>query len=146
MNDALSTCLVEHYGFCVAGVLCRLCWTLHDHLRRVTFVQCVVYAQTLRKLWASKSGLSIPNQASTSPALRNDGMGGVVQYIWQTGVCASFSRVFKRMPWLSRACATHVLFPSPTAGGSHAFMWRDLFDIAVRWRQIADPYDPVYVE
>jgi hypothetical protein len=29
-------------------------------------------------------------------------------------------------------------------GASHMFMWRDMYDIAVRWRQLADPYDPVY--
>ena len=28
--------------------------------------------------------------------------------------------------------------------GVHAFMWRDVYDIAVRWRQVADPYDPVF--
>ena len=28
--------------------------------------------------------------------------------------------------------------------GSHAFGWRDLYDVAVRWRQVADPYDPVF--
>ena len=104
------------------------------HLRRATFVQCVVHAQTLRKLWASKSGLSIPNRASTSPALRND---GTVQWC-RNSMGFAFSVVFQTNALLS--------LPSPTAGGSHAFMWRDLFDVAVRWRQIADPYDPVYVE
>ena len=28
--------------------------------------------------------------------------------------------------------------------GSHEYGWRDLYDGAVRWRQAADPYDPVF--
>jgi hypothetical protein len=27
---------------------------------------------------------------------------------------------------------------------AHAFSWRDLFDIAVRWRQVSEPNDPVW--
>jgi hypothetical protein len=34
----------------------------------------VVLLQTLRQLWTSSQGLSVPNKASTSPALRDDGV------------------------------------------------------------------------
>jgi hypothetical protein len=40
---------------------------------------------------------------------------------------------------------TYSLTPFHTAGnGTHSFSWRDVYDIAVRWRQVADPYDPVF--
>jgi hypothetical protein len=29
-------------------------------------------------------------------------------------------------------------------GGKHALGWRDVFDIAVRWRQVSEPNDPVW--
>lgn len=32
---------------------------------------------------------------------------------------------------------------SRTTGGSHAFGWRDAMDVAVRWRQLAEPHDQV---
>ena len=32
--------------------------------------------------------------------------------------------------------------PLSSDSSSHAFGWRDLFDVAVRWRQISEPNDP----
>jgi hypothetical protein len=29
-------------------------------------------------------------------------------------------------------------------GGEHVFGWRDLFDLAVKWRQVAEPFDTVF--
>jgi tetratricopeptide (TPR) repeat protein len=33
---------------------------------------------------------------------------------------------------------------SSHASGAHEFAWRDLYDMGVRWRQIAEPNDPVF--
>eukprot|EP01133_Synstelium_polycarpum_P009737 gene9737-11372_t len=33
---------------------------------------------------------------------------------------------------------------SSVGGGDHPFGWRDLYDIAVRWRQFSEPNDPVW--
>jgi hypothetical protein len=46
---------------------------------------------------------------------------------------------------VSNVGASHPKWQKPGMGeGDHEVEWRDVYDVGVRWRQVADPYDPVF--
>ena len=51
-----------------------------------------------------------------------------------------------------RVCTLSVVLPTPVCPivvvapgkGRHVLGWRDVYDVAVRWRQESEPFDPVF--
>lgn len=101
-------------------------------------------------------GLLIPDVVSSRAATTTATPAAAVATSTATSSAPALqiSKVSPNMAVVSSSTAARLSAPSSSRGGSpsgkrgatktHTFNWRDLYDIAVRWRQVSEPGDPVW--
>lgn len=84
------------------------------------------------------SGLTVPNAAASSSSSNR---GSVDNCKARSNTSSTSAKVF-----VSSSSATGTLRSGKRGEGAntHSFNWRDMYDIAVRWRQLSEPSDPVW--